>query len=107
MLQQGCTLSMFHRTCEKLHGGVGLVARLGGGIRLVVLSMPNILFKPFYFPKIKCQGGVQAVQALFSSQTLQIPSQGGVQALFPRQAALVPSQWECRQSRCSFPGRQS
>ena len=24
MLGQGCSLSMLHRTCEKLHGGVGL-----------------------------------------------------------------------------------
>ena len=25
MLRQGCSLSMLHGTCEKLHGGVGLV----------------------------------------------------------------------------------
>ena len=39
MLRLGCFLSMFHRTCEILHGGV----RLGG------LSIPNILCMPFYF----------------------------------------------------------
>ena len=39
MLRQGCSLGMFHRTCEKLHGGV----RVGG------LSMPNIMCMPFYF----------------------------------------------------------
>ena len=39
MLRQGCSLSMLHRTCEKLHGGV----KLGG------LSMPNIMHVPFYF----------------------------------------------------------
>ena len=33
MLRQGCSLSILHRTCEKVHGGV----RLGG------LGMPNIL----------------------------------------------------------------
>ena len=43
MLRQGCSLSMLHRTCEKLHWGV----RLGG------LGMPNILCMPFYF---KCSG---------------------------------------------------
>ena len=39
MLRQGCFLSMLHRTCEKVHGGV----RLGG------LTIPNILCMPFYF----------------------------------------------------------
>ena len=39
MLRQGCSLSMLHRTCEKLHGDV----RLGG------LSTPNIMCMPFYF----------------------------------------------------------
>ena len=39
MLRQWWSLSMPHRTCEKLHGGV----RLGG------LSMPNIIGMPFYF----------------------------------------------------------
>ena len=39
MLRQECSLSMLHRTCEKVHVGV----RLGG------LGMPNILSMPFYF----------------------------------------------------------
>ena len=39
MLRQECSLSMLHKTCEKLHGSV----RLGG------LIMPNILCMPFYF----------------------------------------------------------
>ena len=39
MLRQRCSLSMLHRTCEKVHGGV----RLGG------LGMPSILCMPFYF----------------------------------------------------------
>ena len=39
MLRQGCSLSMLHRTCEKLHGGV----RLGG------LCMLKIMHMPFYF----------------------------------------------------------
>ena len=39
MLSQEYSLSMLHRTCEKLHGGV----------RLGALSMPNILYMPFYF----------------------------------------------------------
>ena len=39
MLRQGCSLSMLHRTCEKVHGG----ARWGGP------GMPNILCMPFYF----------------------------------------------------------
>ena len=38
MVRQGCSLSMPHRTCEKLHGGV----RSGG------LSMSNTLCMPFY-----------------------------------------------------------
>ena len=37
MLRQGCSLSMLHRTCEKVHGGV----------RLSELNMPNILCMPF------------------------------------------------------------
>ena len=37
MLRQGCSLSMLHRICKKLHGGV----RLDG------LRMPNILHMPF------------------------------------------------------------
>ena len=39
MLRQRCSLSMLHRTCEKLHG----VVTLSG------LSMPNIMHMPFYF----------------------------------------------------------
>ena len=39
MLRQKCSLSMAHRTCEYVHGGV----RLGG------LGMPNIVCMPFYF----------------------------------------------------------
>ena len=39
MLREGCSLSMLHRICEKLQGGI----RLGG------LSMPNIMHMPFYF----------------------------------------------------------
>ena len=39
MLRQRCSLSMLHRTCEKVHGGV----RLGG------LGMPNNLHMPFHF----------------------------------------------------------
>ena len=39
MLRQGCSLSILHRTCEKLHGGV----RLGG------LSIPNIMHMLFLF----------------------------------------------------------
>ena len=39
MLRQGCSLSMFHRTCEILHWGV----------RLGRLSMPNIICMPLYF----------------------------------------------------------
>ena len=39
MLRQGCSLSMSHRTCEKVHRGV----KLGG------LGMPNILHMSFYF----------------------------------------------------------
>ena len=38
MLRQGCSLSMLHRTHEKLHGGV----------RLDELRMPNILCMPFF-----------------------------------------------------------
>ena len=38
MLRQECSLSMLHRNCKKMHGGV----RLGG------LSMPNIMHMPFY-----------------------------------------------------------
>ena len=38
MLRQRCSLSMLHRTCEKLHGGVSWV-----------LSMPNIMHMPFYY----------------------------------------------------------
>ena len=38
MLRQGCSLTMLHRTCEKLHGSV----TLGG------LSMPNIMHMPFF-----------------------------------------------------------
>ena len=41
MLRQGCSLSMLHRTCEKVHGGV----RLDG------LGMPNILCMPFFKPR--------------------------------------------------------
>ena len=44
MLKQGCSLSMLHRTCEKVPGGVSL-----GG-----LGMPNILCMPFNF---KPRGG--------------------------------------------------
>ena len=29
MLRQACSLSMLHRTCEKLHGGVGLASCYG------------------------------------------------------------------------------
>ena len=39
MLRQGCSLSIFHITCENVHGGI----RLGGW------DMPNILHIPFYF----------------------------------------------------------
>ena len=39
MLRQGSPLSMLHRICEKVHGGVGL-----GG-----LGMAKILCMPFYF----------------------------------------------------------
>ena len=39
MLRQGCSLSMLHRTCEKVHGGV----------RLCGWGMPNILHMPFCF----------------------------------------------------------
>ena len=39
MLRQGCSLSMLHRTCENVHGGV----------RLCGLGMPNILCMLFYF----------------------------------------------------------
>ena len=39
MLRQGCSLSMLHRTCEKVHWGV----------RLCALGMSNILHMPFYF----------------------------------------------------------
>ena len=39
MLRQGCSLSMLHRTCKNMHGGV----------RLCGLGMPNILHMPFYF----------------------------------------------------------
>ena len=42
MLRQRCALSMLHRTCENVHGGV----RLGG------LGMPNIMYRPFYFKPI-------------------------------------------------------
>ena len=38
ILRQGCSLSMLHRTCEKVHGGV----RLGG------LRLPNIMYMPCY-----------------------------------------------------------
>ena len=38
MLRQGCSLSMLHRCCKKLHGDVGLHG----------LSMPNIMCLPFY-----------------------------------------------------------
>ena len=34
MFRQGCSLSMFHRTCEKLHGGFGL-AECYWDVRLV------------------------------------------------------------------------
>ena len=37
MLRQGCSLSMLHRTFEKVHRGV----------RLAGLGMPNILCMPF------------------------------------------------------------
>ena len=39
MVIQGCSVSMFHRTCENVHRG----ARLGG------LCMPSILHMSFYF----------------------------------------------------------
>ena len=39
MLKQGCSVSMLHRTCEKVHGG----------LRLAGLGMPNIMCMPFYF----------------------------------------------------------
>ena len=39
MLRQGCSLSILHRTCEKVHWGV----------RLCALGMSNILHMPFYF----------------------------------------------------------
>ena len=39
MLRQGCSLSMLHRTCKKVHGGI----RLGG------LGMPNIMHMFFLF----------------------------------------------------------
>ena len=39
MLRQWYSLSMLHRTCDKLHGEV----RLGG------LGMPNVMWMPFYF----------------------------------------------------------
>ena len=29
MLRQGCSLSMLHRTCEKLHGGLDLLNGMG------------------------------------------------------------------------------
>ena len=29
MLRQGCSLSMLHRTCEKLHGGLGWFSIMG------------------------------------------------------------------------------
>ena len=42
MLRQWCSLSLFHRTCENMHGGVGLGR----------LSMPNgwcTMHMPIYF----------------------------------------------------------
>ena len=41
MLKQGCSLSMFHRTCENVNGGV----RLDG------LGIPNILPMPYFKPR--------------------------------------------------------
>ena len=56
MHRQGCSLSMIHRTCEKLHAcwvglmvwGVRLV-KWCRGVRLGILSMPNSWCMPFYF----------------------------------------------------------
>ena len=39
MLRQGCSLSMVHRTCENIHGGVSLCG----------LGMPSVLYMAFYF----------------------------------------------------------
>ena len=53
MLRQGCSLSMFHKTCENVHGGVSL-----GG-----LGMPNISHMPFHL-KIHVYYGKQCAQII-------------------------------------------
>ena len=45
MFIKGCSLSMFHRSCEKLHGGV----------RLGRLGMPNFLCMAIYFKPMGVQ----------------------------------------------------